>query len=100
MVLQGQAITAATAIQIGLASEMLARDQLEVRGRAFALELSRLPPLAYGAIKHGLHRGLESSMEQEWSANVLGQAVLLSSQDFREGLAAVKERRAGDFKGN
>jgi enoyl-CoA hydratase/carnithine racemase len=100
MVLHGQAVTAATAVQIGLASEILAKEELEVRGRAFALELSRLPPLAYATIKQSLHRGLESSMEQEWSANVLGQAVLLSSKDFREGLAAVKERRAGEFKGH
>jgi enoyl-CoA hydratase/carnithine racemase len=100
MVLHGQAVTAATAVQIGLASEILAKEELDVRGRAFALELSRLPPLAYATIKQSLHRGLESSMEQEWSANVLGQAVLLSSKDFREGLAAVKERRAGEFKGH
>jgi hypothetical protein len=38
-------------------------------------------------------------MQNEWAANVLGQALLLSSNDFREGLAAVKERRPGNFTG-
>jgi enoyl-CoA hydratase/carnithine racemase len=100
MVLLGEVVSGASAVEIGLASELLAEDQLEIRGRTLAAELSKLPPLAYGAIKQGLHRGMESSMENEWSANVLGQAVLLSTKDFREGLAAVKERRPGEFAGH
>jgi enoyl-CoA hydratase/carnithine racemase len=99
MVLRGEPVNAPEALQMGLANEVLARDQLDSRGREFALELSRLPPVAYGAIKQGLHRGMESSMQNEWETNVLAQALLLSTNDFREGLAALKERRQGEFTG-
>lgn len=99
MVLRGEPVGATAALQMGLASEVLPRDQLDQRGRELAAELSRLPPAAYAAIKQSLHRGLESSMQSEWAANLLGQALLLSTDDFREGLAAVKERRPGEFTG-
>jgi enoyl-CoA hydratase/carnithine racemase len=99
MVLRGQVVKAAEAERIGLVSEVVPLAELEARGRALAGELAATAPLAYAAIKQALHRGLETGMETEWSANVLNQAILLGTADFREGLSAVKEKRAPDFTG-
>lgn len=98
--LSGRAVDADEAMRIGLATRKA--DSVETLlqdAKAFARELSALPPLAYRAAKEAIHRGLETSMENEWSSNVLAQSLLLGSQDFREGLAAVTERRAGQFSG-
>jgi enoyl-CoA hydratase/carnithine racemase len=100
MVLRAEAIHADTAVSIGLAMEVLKREDLDARGRQLALELARSAPLAYAAAKQAMHRGLETTMEAEWSSNVLSQAVLLSSNDFREGLSAVKEKRQPSFNGS
>jgi enoyl-CoA hydratase/carnithine racemase len=51
------------------------------------------PPLDYAAAKGDLHRGMETSMEAEWSANLPSQALQLGSEDFREDLAAVAVAR-------
>ena len=99
MCLNGRAVMAEEAVRIGLAGEIVEADQLTARGEALARELAALPPLAYAAAKEGLHRGLESSMENEWMANVSAQSVLLGSQDFVEGVSAVKEKRAASFSG-
>ncbi|MDV3258237.1 MAG: enoyl-CoA hydratase-related protein, partial [Sphingomonas sp.] len=100
MVLTGRAIDAQEALSSGLATSAVDdAAKLMARAQAYAEELSRLPPLAYRAAKEGIHRGLESSMEKEWSANVLSQTILLGSHDFREGLASVKEKRAPSFMG-
>jgi len=99
MVLLGQPVRAREAERLGLVSEVVALEELPVRGLALAAELSAAAPLAYAAIKEALHRGLETSMETEWSANVVNQAVLLGSEDFKEGLQAVKARRAASFQG-
>lgn len=99
MVLRGEAVSGPTAVEIGLATEVAPADQIDERGRLLATELASLPPTAYATIKEALHRGLESSMHNEWSANVLAQAMLLGTADFREGLAAVKERRPARFTG-
>jgi len=100
MTLRGRAVGAQEAVRTGLASEAVDSEAaLHERAQTLAEELAALPPLAYGAAKEAMHRGLDASMESEWSANVLGQSLLLGTQDFREGLAAAKERRPGRFKG-
>jgi enoyl-CoA hydratase/carnithine racemase len=99
MVLRGLAVKAEEAERIGLASEVVPLDELAARGQALAAELAATAPLAYASVKQAMHRGLETSMEAEWSANVLNQSILLKSDDFQEGLAAVKARRAPIYRG-
>lgn len=100
MVLLGQAVKAPEALAIGLVHEVVAREALGARGEAFAQELAATAPLAYATVKQALHRGLETGMEAEWSANVSAQALLIGSADFREGLDAVRTRRPAAFTGN
>lgn len=98
--LTGRAIGAEESLRIGLAGEVVdTAERLAERSMEFAGELASLAPLAYRSIKEGLHRGVESSMEQAWAANVMAQTLLLGSEDFREGLAAVTGRRPAQFKG-
>jgi enoyl-CoA hydratase/carnithine racemase len=98
--LAGRAVGAQESVRIGLATEMVdPAERLADRSMELAAQLAALPPLAYRSIKEGLHRGLESNMEQEWATNVMAQSLLLGTEDFREGLAAVVERRPGKFKG-
>lgn len=99
LVLRGEKLDAQTALDTGLALEVMATDDLAGRGHELARELAAIAPLAYSAIKEGVQRGLETGMDVEWSANVNAQAALLTSEDFVEGLAAVKGRRAAEFKG-
>ncbi|MDX2276871.1 MAG: enoyl-CoA hydratase/isomerase family protein [Hyphomonadaceae bacterium] len=99
MTLRGEAIGGAAALAAGLVSEIVAPENLDARGLEVARELAELPPLAYAAVKKALQRGLETTMDAEWSANVQTQAVLISSDDFREGLAAARERRQASFRG-
>jgi enoyl-CoA hydratase/carnithine racemase len=99
ILLSGRPVGADEAERIGLATRLVPADELADASRAMAAELAALPPLAYRAVKEGIHRGLESSMEKEWAANVLAQTMLLGTDDFREGLSAVKERRPGRFSG-
>lgn len=99
MVLQGRKIRAEEAAKIGLANELVAADALRPRAFALAAELGALPPNGYRLAKAGFHRGLESTMEAEWSANAMAQAILMSSEDFAEGVASVHERRPAVYTG-
>lgn len=98
--LTGRKVGAEEAARIGLTCETTTEVDLHARAQAFAAELAALPPLAYGMAKEAMHRGLDSSMESEWSANVLAQAILLGSEDFKIGLAAAKDRKTGQFNGS
>ena len=99
MVLRAKAVQAEEALRIGLVGEVVARDALDSRGLELARELKATAPIAYRVVKEALHRGLETSIEAEWSANLSSQALLLASGDFKEGVAALKQRRAPKFEG-
>lgn len=99
MVLKGKQVRAEEALSIGLVSEVVAFDALAARGLELARELAGAAPLAYAVVKESLHRAVESNMDAEWQANLPNQAMLLGSEDFREGLEAVKGKREPKFKG-
>jgi enoyl-CoA hydratase/carnithine racemase len=100
MILRGRGVKAEEALRLGLVSEIVPVAALADRAKAFAAELAEIAPQAYALAKQGLHRGLESTMEKEWAANVLAQSLLLGSSDFKEGLAAVLEKRKPLFTGS
>ena len=99
MCMLGKPVGAEEALRIGLVTEVVSPDELTLRGATFGAELAVLPPMAYTTVKQSLQRGLESSMEAEWQANLPNQALLLGSEDFREGLAAVTGKRTPAFAG-
>ncbi len=99
MCLRGKQVRAEEALQIGLVSEVVARDDLAPRGLELARELAASAPLGYATVKQSIQRALESSMDAEWQANLTNQALLLGSKDHREGLSAITEKRAPKFSG-
>lgn len=99
MCLRGKQVRAEEALAIGLVSEVVAKDDLAARGLELARELAASAPLGYATVKQSIQRAVESSMETEWQANLPNQALLLGSEDHREGLAAVMEKRAPVFTG-
>lgn len=99
MCLRGKQVRAEEALQIGLVSEVVPKDDLSARGLELARELAASAPLGYATVKQSIQRSLESSMEAEWQANLPNQALLLGSKDHREGLSAITEKRAPKFSG-
>lgn len=99
IMLRMRAVKGEEAVRIGLATELVTEDEREPRAVALARELADLPPLAFRAMKEGLWQGLQASFDDSWATAVLNQSMLLRSEDFEEGLAAVREKRRPDFKG-
>ncbi|HVR52998.1 MAG TPA: enoyl-CoA hydratase/isomerase family protein [Pseudorhodoferax sp.] len=100
MVLRGRRVGAAEAERIGLAHRVVQDEaQLEQEAIALAQELAQLPPLALQAAKAGLRRGAECALEDTLAASVAQQALLILSEDFREGVAAAAGQRQPVFKG-
>jgi len=99
MILRARAIRGEEALRVGLATELVAQPELEARAFALAEELGAMAPLAYAAAKEELRRGLDVSLEDSWAGSLQAQTLLIGSQDFREGFAAVSERRPAAFVG-
>lgn len=99
MILEGRKVEADEALHIGLANRLVAKAELRSQACEWATQLAALPPRAYQFAKEGLHRAFESTMEKEWAANLMAQAILMSSEDFAEGVASVVERRVPRYGG-
>jgi 2-(1,2-epoxy-1,2-dihydrophenyl)acetyl-CoA isomerase len=97
--LLGEEISGADAADWGLIHETVAGDELEAEVERLVQQLSAGPTVALGLMKWLVNRSQEEGLEQ--SLNNEGFALELSSRskDFREGLAAFKEKRSPKFEG-
>ena len=95
----GRPLDAQIALEWGLVDALEEEDRLLESAREKARELAARPTLALGLTKQLLARSLSSSFEQamEQEARLQGQAG--KSQDYAESLAAFREKREPDFKG-
>lgn len=99
MVALSEMYTAAEALTLGLATEVVDDDHLESRTLELARRFVDAAPLAMRAVKFMMRRGMESTLD-----SALGdarQAVLWvgPTSDAQEGKAAFLERRPPRFRG-
>ena len=87
------------AVAIGLADECVPSEQVRERALEVATEIAANAPLALRAIKSTLRLGLGDQVREITQREAQLQAELSASDDAKEGIAAVGERRAGNFKG-
>ena len=95
----GRRIAGDEAVRIGLADMLV--PQAEVRGaaQALALEIAQSAPLAVVATRETLRRGLCDAIEAATERELVEQDWLRQTEDFREGIKAMAERRLPDFQG-
>jgi len=97
--LLAQPLEAAEAVRLGLVNRTVAAEHLEQETAALARQLAGGAPLALGAIK----RLLRSAGDHDWAGHLQAEsrafAACAASVDFREGCAALLERRAPQFRG-
>ena len=94
-----QPIAAAEAHRIGLANRVFAPDALLEGTFAFARTLAERAPLALGMAKHVINACQNVDTETGRLIERLGQSVLITTEDAKEGNAAFREKRKPAFKG-
>jgi enoyl-CoA hydratase/carnithine racemase len=96
--LGGDDLDAAAALALGLLTEIVDGDPVAAAHERVQ-RMRRRAPLSYGAAKRLLHLAADSDLRSAILAESLAQSALLVSEDHREGLAAVRERREPEFVG-
>lgn len=99
MLLTGRRIDGKTALEWGLADGLTSADELGGAARALAEELAENAPLAVQSTRKTLRAGLAEGVRAATALEARLQAVLRETEDFREGVRAVAERRLGRFAG-
>lgn len=99
MVLTGEPIDARTALAQGLIAEITPPELTIERALALAEIIAAKPPLAVRAAKEAVLKSFEIGLEQGLQHERLRFTTLFASADFREGVAAFRDKRAPRFEG-
>jgi enoyl-CoA hydratase/carnithine racemase len=95
----GRRIGGEAARRIGLCDDLVARDELRVRATALAESIAAAAPLATRSIRQTMRGHLAEDVRSVLARERAEQERLQQTEDFREGLTAVRERRPANFLG-
>jgi 2-(1,2-epoxy-1,2-dihydrophenyl)acetyl-CoA isomerase len=88
--------TAADALNLGIAAKVVSDDKVDAEGIALAKSLAQGPSQVMGLAKQILLKSFESSLDDMMLFEDLGQVLAMSGTEFKEGLAALLEKRKPD----
>jgi len=99
VVLRSQTLSAQEAKDLGLYTYVVTTDQLEDFSQEILKELSTGPTIAIGFAKQAMRDASRTSFDAYMDAESLAMAVISTTKDKKEGIAAFKEKRRPLFKG-
>jgi len=95
----GRRIRADEALAIGLCDRIADREALRDAARELAIQIATSAPLAVRSIRETLRGDLPERIRAATEREKAEQERLQKTQDFREGVRAMAERRRPDFRG-
>ena len=97
--LLAERLTAAEALQCGLADRVVPDAELDAVTTKLALRLAAGPTQSYAATKRALNRSMLRGLAEQLELETELQAQLALSADHEEGIAAFAEKRSPVFHG-
>ena len=97
--LTGDAVSARDAERFGLVTDVVPDDQLDERASAFAHRLAAGAPLAIQYTKQAVNKLVKTALNEAFDVATALEIVTFQSEDHREALAALSEKRPPRFEG-
>jgi len=95
----GRRISGEEALAMGLCDQLAEPDKLRASALALAAEIAEGAPLALLSTRATMRQGLADAVKAQTDHEFKEQSRLFKTEDHREGVKAVSERRPGKFIG-
>ena len=99
MLLLGERVDAASAVDWGLVHAAASADELATTVDDVVGQLATGPTVGLGLTKWLLHASASAGLDEQLRNEAFGMELSSRSEDFREGLAAFAAKRSPQFKG-
>lgn len=99
MFMTGRRLDGETAFDWGLADVLTDRPSLRERAMELATEIAENAPLAVMSVRATMREGMAEAVKRQTDIEFREQHRLQQTEDHKEGVRAVAERRVGNFKG-
>jgi len=95
----GRVIDATEAERLGIVSRALSRDEFPAAVQSLAREIAAAAPIVNRMLKKSIYRGVTHTLDEMLDYESINQGITFSTEDAREGIRAVMEKREPHFKG-
>ena len=95
----GRRIPGDEAVRIGLADLLVPLTEVRSAAQGLALEIAQSAPLAVTSTRETMRRGLCDAIEAATERELVEQDWLRRTEDFKEGIKAMADRRLPNFQG-
>ena len=95
----GRVVTGAEAHAMGLVNRAVPADRVMDEALDLARQVAANAPIALRYVKQGLRLAFRQAADLASAWEGFAQPVTMATEDVREGLRAVKERRRPEFRG-
>ncbi len=99
LLISARVIEGDEAHQVGLLDRLVAPEDLESETYIYAEQIASMAPLAVRAVLRSSSRQWQDQIRPQIETEWRDQGILLTTEDCREGVAALLERRAPVFTG-
>jgi 2-(1,2-epoxy-1,2-dihydrophenyl)acetyl-CoA isomerase len=99
MLLLGEKVNGADAAAWGLIHDSVPREEVDDAAAVLVARLAAGPTVAIGLAKQAVHQALHTPLGQAMTQELFDVELSCRSEDFKEGLAAFRDKRRPDFQG-
>jgi len=99
MALTGEMIDAEAALDMGLVTHVVPREELMDRAKEILRRVTKNGPLAVRMVLESIYRGMDMTLVEATGVESSLFGLLASTEDVKEGMTAFLEKRKAEFKG-
>ena len=99
LILTADLVDADTALRYGIVSRVVPQAELMTQSFALAQRIAEHPPLAVRFAKRAINRGMQTDLDSGLEYERYAAAMIIDSEDRKEGMRAFVEKRKPVFTG-